>query len=215
MAANHTNPSAPSPAAPHAADGLIRDPKQIRSLVSPARQEIVDAIHAAGPLTIAQIAAVMGRPADSLYFHVRTLERVGLLLKVGEAPTGRRAGGIYDVCARPLRIQYDTSRPAVAKAIIAVSGSMVRLAHRDFSRAFRHKLVKPEGEHRNTWSGRAKGWLTADEVAEINQNWRRIIGILQDARPRPGATLHAATFLMTPVLENKRAKAAGRRKESI
>ena len=78
--------------------------------------------------------------------RIRTLESVGLLLRVGEAPTGKRTGGIYDVCSRPLRIQYDATRPAVAKAITAVSGSMVRLAHRDVVRAFRQKLVEPDGE---------------------------------------------------------------------
>ncbi len=188
--------------------GVIVDPRQVRALVSPVRQEIVDAIHAAGPVTISRLAAILGRPADSLYFHTRTLERVGLLVRVGEAATGRRAGGVYDVCARPLRLHYDTSRPAVSRSIVAVSGSMVRLAHRDFTRAFRLKLVNPAGPERNTWSGRAKGWLSKEQLAEVNACWGRMMEIFRDAPPRPGTMLHAATFVMTPLKENTRAKAA-------
>lgn len=190
-------------------DGLLTDPRQIRALVSPARQEIVDAIHSTGPLTISALAALLGRPADGLYFHIRTLESVGLLRRVGEAPTGKRTGGIYDVCARPLRIQYDQSRPAVAKAITSVSGSMVRLAHRDVVRAFRQKLVVPDGEHRNTWSGRVKGWLSKDQLAQVNRHWRAIGEIFNAARPAPETSLFAATFVMTPIPENKRARASG------
>lgn len=194
-----------------AAPGLITEPRQIRALVSPVRQEIADALHSAGPLSISQLANMLGRPADALYFHIRLMERVGLLSRVGEVPTGRRAGALYDVIARPLRIYYDTARPTVGRAIIKVSGSMMRLAHRDFARAFKDGLVKPEGEHRNTWSGRAKGWVTPDELAEINRCWKRVLGILQDARPREGAQLHAATFVMTPVREKTRAKAMPRK----
>jgi DNA-binding transcriptional ArsR family regulator len=208
MVSMPSNPESKGPAP--IAGGLIKDPRQIRALVSPTRQEIVDAIHSTGPLTISALAALLGRPADGLYFHVRTLESVGLLLRVGEAPTGKRTGGIYDVCSRPLRIQYDATRPAVAKAITAVSGSMVRLAHRDVVRAFRQKLVEPDGEHRNTWSGRVKGWLTRDQLAEVNRHWRAITEIFNNARPDDGVTggtsLHAATFVMTPIPENKRAK---------
>lgn len=187
-------------------DGLIKDPRQIRALISPVRQEIADAIHAAGPVSISQLAAILGRPADALYFHIRTLERVGLLKRTGELATGRRSGAVYDVSDRPLRIRYDPQDRPVTRALIKVSGSMLRLAHRDFVRAFKDGLVDPEGDHRNTWSGRAKGWLTREEIAQVNLCWRKILEILQDARPREGARLHAATFVMSPVQQNARAK---------
>ncbi len=208
-------PSSPAkPPSDH--PGLIRQPRQIRALISPVRQEIADAVHAAGPVSISQLAGILGRPADALYFHVRMLEGVGLLRRTGTASTGRRAGAVYDVCARPLMIKYDISGSAATRSIVKVSASMLRLAHRDFARAFSEGLVRPEGQSRNTWSGRAKGWLTEDELAQVNRSWKKILELLHKGRPRAGATLHAATFIMTPLREKKRAKPtgkAGRRKD--
>ncbi|MCG3123117.1 MAG: hypothetical protein GIKADHBN_01526 [Phycisphaerales bacterium] len=212
MPAPKTSPRQTEPAPqPDADAGLIRDPRQIRALISPVRQEIVDAIHAAGPLTISQLAGHLGRPADALYFHIRTLQRVGLLIQVGTVATGRRAGSLYDVCARPLRIHYDTARPAVTKAITSVAASMVRLAQRDFARAFRLKLATIDGNRRNTWSGRTKGWLSPDQIAQVNRILAELLAIFREASPRPGATLHAATFVLTPLPEHRRAPSNARR----
>ena len=35
------------------------------------------------PVSVAELAAARGRPADSLYYHLRVLTRVGLVLGAG------------------------------------------------------------------------------------------------------------------------------------
>src|SRR5262245_46892405 len=40
---------------------------QLRALRSPLRQEIIDAVAASGPRSVAELAEILGRPADALY----------------------------------------------------------------------------------------------------------------------------------------------------
>src|SRR5262245_59943954 len=77
----------------------IRSKAQLAAISSPVRQEILDGVQALGPGSIAEVAKLLGRPADSLYYHVRTLERLGLLVRTGERRNGRRDEALYDVPA--------------------------------------------------------------------------------------------------------------------
>src|SRR3954463_6659873 len=66
-----------------ASQGLpIADARQIRALASPIRQDILDAVTAIGPCSVAQLAVALGKPADGLYYHIRRLLDVGLLMEV-------------------------------------------------------------------------------------------------------------------------------------
>ena len=58
----------------------IAEPRQIRALASSTRQDIVDTIAAIGPCSVAELARALGRSADGLYYHIRVLTRVGLLV---------------------------------------------------------------------------------------------------------------------------------------
>ncbi|HYV40165.1 MAG TPA: helix-turn-helix domain-containing protein, partial [Thermoanaerobaculia bacterium] len=58
----------------------ITRPDQLAALASPVRQEIVDVLAGMPRAPIAAIAAALGRPANGLYYHVRELVRVGLVL---------------------------------------------------------------------------------------------------------------------------------------
>ena len=117
----------------------IARPSQLGALVSPIRQEIVDAISAAGPSTMAQIAEWLGRPADTLYYHVAALRRVGLLVESGRRRTGRRFGAVYDVPGRPLLMRPKGSK--APQAIRSVVRAALRLADRDLKRSLEAGLV--------------------------------------------------------------------------
>src|SRR3954467_15721721 len=62
---------------------------QIRALSSPIRQDILDAVTAIGPCSVAELAAVIGKPADGLYYHIKRLVGVRLLEQVTADGTGR------------------------------------------------------------------------------------------------------------------------------
>ena len=57
----------------------VRRPEHIEALASPMRQRIMDRIEAIGPCSIRDLALSLDVAADSLYYHVRRLQQIGLL----------------------------------------------------------------------------------------------------------------------------------------
>jgi hypothetical protein len=181
---------------------FIRTKAQLAAIASPARQEILDGVQALGASPIAAIAGLLGRPADSLYYHVRTLERLGLLVRVGVRRNGRREEAVYDVPHRPLRIRYEPGDAANRAGVTRAVASAVRLSLRDFNRAMESGGFVPDGPHRNAWGGRTKGWLTPAQLAAVNKHLKQIHDIV--ARPghprrQRGSQLHSFAWVLAPV----------------
>lgn len=174
---------------------MIVQPAQIRCLASPIRQEIVDAVAATGPLSIADLARHLGRAADGLYFHVRALARVGLLIEQSSVRRGKRFAAVFDVPARPLVIE---KTPARATSIGRVVASALRLAARDTNRALKNRTISTQGPYRTLSAGRVKGWLSATDRKRINALLDELLMILRSARPGPGRLLHAFTYVSAP-----------------
>ena len=180
---------------------VIEDPRQIRALASPARQEIVDALAAAGPCSVAELARHVARPADSLYFHLRKLISVGLVVERQARKNGRHVASVYGVLGAP-RMRYKAVEPAAVSRVIAAA---VRLGGRDFARALNSDVVK-EGPRRELWGGRAKGWLAASEVAEANRLIARLSTLMLGGRPGRGRKAMTFTWVLAPAAT---ARAAG------
>lgn len=185
---------------------LIESPGAVRALSSPIRQEIVDAVVAAGPCTIAALAQHLGRAPDSLYFHVRRLLAVGLLIERDAARRGRHVAAVYDVPGRPMRIAYDgrLSKPAGRRSINAVVQGAIRLGSRDFARAVESGTSRTSGAARDLWGGRSKGWLSDADLAELNTLVERASEILRAGRPGKGRRPISLTFVLAPVKASAR-----------
>lgn len=182
---------------------------QIQALAAPARQEIIDALISSGPASATDIAAALGRAADSLYYHIRKLEKVGLVVVVETRRCGRRDEAVYDVPGRPMRIDYDLSDRRVAAAVVDIMGAMLRITQRDFSEAVAEGTAKIGGPHRNLWGGRVKGWISKAGLREINRHLRRVSEIVLSPDREAEGGLHSLTFVLTP-LEPKLRKRGGR-----
>lgn len=178
----------------------IESPRQQSVLASPLRQEIIDAAAAqGGPLSIADLARVLGRPADRLYFHVRALVKSGLLVVEGERREGRHVSALYRLPGREVRLKYRPTDRANAKRVTAVVDGVLRLARRDFRRRMLSGRAKVEGPGRDTWGGRIKGWLDAEQQARLVRKFEEIHELMRERGPRKGARGVAFTFVCVPV----------------
>ena len=67
--------------------------KDVEAVGSSLRMEIIRHLQTHGPSTVFELARRMGRSADSLYYHVRRLQEVGVLARTGtrSAAGARRA----------------------------------------------------------------------------------------------------------------------------
>src|SRR5689334_14748625 len=85
---------------------------------SPGRQEILDVLARTGPAAAAEIGRLLGRAPDGLYYHLRSLERVGLVARDGARRHRGRSEALYRTVHAEPALRHDPSprgnTPAVA-----------------------------------------------------------------------------------------------------
>lgn len=182
----------------------IQDPRQIEVLGSPARQEVLDGLQALGPCSIAELADSLGRAPDSLYYHIRKLERVGLVIPCGTRPSGARQETVYDTPGR-MTIDHEPATKRDRTRLMRLVSGVLRIAERDCRDALEEgRAIYRRGPDRNTWGGRVKGWLTSAERSELLGHLEAISELVTRGKRRPGAALHAVSFLLAPVAPTRR-----------
>ena len=187
-----------------ASQGLpIADVRQIRALASPIRQDILDALTAIGPCSVAELAVALGRPADGLYYHIKHLLDVRLLMEVPSNGSGRGELRL-DVAHKSLYLQYKPASRTNKAAVLRVIGALMRSAERTFRRGFRPGVAVVEGPRRNLWAGRTRGFLSERELAEVNVLLDRLITLMRSGRRdrdnggSKDRSLYEVTFVLAP-----------------
>ena len=98
----------------------VDDPRGIRAWAHPARLAILDALSAGDELTATECAAVTGLSASATAYHLKFLERYGIIEPAPPRPDGRERP--WRTAARPITVDLDASTPAAASATSAVTG---------------------------------------------------------------------------------------------
>lgn len=181
--------------------------KQMAALASSARQEIIDVLAQMGSVSVAELARTVGRPADTLYYHLRILKKAGLVLEAGARLKSGRSEALYR--ARNLDIDYGAARQTNAAALTGVMSSMLRLGMRDFKDALDNPHVVVGGKRRELWSARKVGRLTTRDVENVNAVIRQLLGSVS-----PGSKdgqLYGITVLLTPLRRHRRRAAPAKR----
>ncbi len=123
---------------------LLQDPVAIEALASPHRLEIVSAIGEAKQASIAALARQLGRTPHSLYYHVKLLERAGVVRLADTRRRGRRDERIWTLAGERILLDSATRSPAsMVKASKAVD-AMLRLTSRELSAALRRRAERPD-----------------------------------------------------------------------
>ena len=174
----------------------IRTEQQLQALKAPVRQEIVDALGSAGPVTVSDLGELLARPADSLYPHLRKLLRVGLVVESGQQREGRHVAALYDLPTRPLKIDYSTL--GRSPTLLKVVGGAVRLGLRDYENALQNDAVNLAARIRQARGGRVKGWLNAKELRELNALLNRAEQILHSGAPGGNRKAYSFSYVMAP-----------------
>jgi DNA-binding transcriptional ArsR family regulator len=176
---------------------VIRSKRQMRALAASTRQEIVDVLSRMGTVSVAELATALARPADSLYYHLRILKRVGLVLSAGSRRLAGRSEALFRAVAPELSLCYQLGRKGNGREVNAIIASMLRLGIRDFGESFETATAAVSGPNRELWGLRVTGWLTQDQIAEVNRHIRRLMQIM--ATPGRNGRLYAVTVVLTPL----------------
>lgn len=185
---------------------------QLRALASPARQELLDLLSRIGPASAADLSLSLRRPADGLYYHLRVLQKAGLVRSVHTKTQAGRSETKFRSVSRMPAVNHDTRPGGNSPEVTAIVRSMLRLGSRDFARAAASGEVRTHGSRRELWALRSVGWLSASDLEDVN---RRMRGLRDAAgRPRPEGRLYSITILLTPLDHRARKKQRSPRKES-
>ncbi|MEL6339440.1 MAG: helix-turn-helix domain-containing protein [Myxococcota bacterium] len=181
-------------------DTPVSDAEQIRALVSPVRQELLDTVQALGKASAAELASELGRPADGLYYHLKALVRARLLHVCAHRGEGRSREAVYSTLnpGTRLGLRYDPSDSENVAAVSATVHSMLRVTGRDFERTFTPELAVVDGPRRNLWAARSVGWLDDEELEDVHALLAELRQILERPRRSPRQRLHSFTFVITP-----------------
>lgn len=184
------------PAARQRAAPARLTPAQMRALIAPARQEIVDVLESAGPCSVAELGGLLGRPADALYHHLRRLVQVGLVAEQERRKSGRHVCAVYDLGQRPIRLSY--AAPIRRADVARVVSAAQRLTWREFRRALLAGAGVSEGEQRTLRGGRAKGWATRARLTRVNELLEELVATIAAGTPEEGATPISLAFVLAP-----------------
>jgi DNA-binding transcriptional ArsR family regulator len=129
---------------------IVRTHKQLAALASASRQEVADVLAAMGTVSVAELTSALGRPADALYFHVRALERAGLIRRAGYRFRQGHKEALFRTVAPELRRSYEPNKPHNRKGVTTIVGSMLRLGMRNLNSAFEPGDAIVSGRHRDS-----------------------------------------------------------------
>jgi predicted transcriptional regulator len=178
---------------------VVKDARQIRLLGSPLRQALVDTIVSSGPCSVGTLSQMLGRPMDRLYYHLRLLEKAGLVIALNVKSGIGRRNTEFDVRGRPLRLHYDLRNAANKRAVAAAARSIWRASQVDFARGLSDPDAVVSGSGRNLWAGREQARLSGRDLAAVNQHLQEILRIMLNARDAPTTNrLLQFTFSLSP-----------------
>lgn len=184
---------------------VIDEPRKIRGLRAPIRQEILDAVQSGGACSVAELASRLNRAPDALYYHLHALIKLGLLVRL-DPEFGPGAMRI-DVPGRPVSIQYRPDSRAQTKALCELVGSMLRIAERDFGSGISSPKAVVDGPGRNIWAARVQARLKQDEAERLHAALQDAQAILSSAAGRSSQSegdMVALTFVLTPLCPRTR-----------
>lgn len=154
-------------------------PEQQKALVSPVRQEMLGHFCAREALSIAELAKLMGRPATALYYHVGLLEQSGILVRVGERPSGKRMETLFAAAAGKFEMP-GIDATDTDDAVRAVRTAL-RMGLRDFRASLHSRTVRDEGPRRNLLAFRMQGRVRPDQLERVNALMDELLSVVTEA----------------------------------
>jgi DNA-binding transcriptional ArsR family regulator len=155
----------------------LHDPRVLRAIAHPIRNRILTELDAHGPLRAADVARLLGIPANSASFHLRQLAKFGLVEEDPDAARDKRDR----VWKLTEAAGYDVSIGEIEKA---PGGKAASAVFRRTKEAWTHRLVeeaygddRTPGHHRGITEQavrltKAEARTLTEELVDVVDQWR-------------------------------------------
>lgn len=143
----------------------ISDPRALRALAHPARQQLINELFGGRVLTATEAAEIVGLTPSAVSHHLRALEKYGLAERATASTDGRERP--WRGTARTLRI--DSSGVPGSDAAMQ---SLVSAHLGEFAANLETFLAnRSDDPWKGSYQGLVKGelWLTREETVELNE----------------------------------------------
>jgi DNA-binding transcriptional ArsR family regulator len=150
----------------------IRDANMLRALAHPARIRLIEELAFGGPMTATELAARVGESAANCSWHLRQLARYGFVEEAGGG-SGRQRPWQVVIQSNEWRQSPDDADLAAAGDAAATVMLSRELAALEAWRAA--ASADPEQWREAPFVAQSMGWLTADELAQVNEEITRIL----------------------------------------
>ncbi len=168
---------------------FLQTVEQLRTLADPLRLRITDLLGQRA-MTVTQIGEAIGVPANKTHYHVRELERVGLVRLVETREKGGILEKYFRLVARGLNVPKELIRGVSPDESVAMAGELLQVIGRNFLRAFSQAVRTEEWEDESLNLSTVELCLTTEEMrtllAQIEglfKPFERRRGVADGARP--------------------------------
>lgn len=172
---------------------------QVDALSSPIRIEVIETFQTRGQLSVRELAQAMDRTPDSLYYHVRKLVAVGVLVVAEKRRSGAREEAVYGLAAPVIAMPYRPESPSNRAAYERAGAAVVRKAEREYRASVAGGGAVCHGARRETLVSRYKARLTPEGLAELNRRLRELESFLERENARGKGRYHALTTVLAPL----------------
>lgn len=174
----------------------LRDSRAIEAIASPHRLEIITVLGELGKASIAEIARCLGRTPHSLYYHVKMLEKAGVVVAAEIRRRGRRDEQLWKVAAERIMLGVPGPGEGVAPGAEKAIESMMRLATRELQAAVRQRTT---GDSARTTIGlRMKGRVDGETLEKINRLIARLESLIRQSAQNERGDVYSLTIAMAP-----------------
>lgn len=158
----------------------IDDPAVLAILYDPIRYGIFRALET--PRSMAELADVVGRPANRLYYHVRLLVDAGLIRQVGTRASGRHTERIFGRAATRVRFTGELQPGAPQGLLGAIGGeldsALARVGHAAVPGAVSYHVVSLAPERAEELETRLRALVDEFESDRATGRGARRFGLL-------------------------------------
>jgi len=166
------------------------DPRQLETIASPRRQDMLARLAACGPLSIRELAEQVGARPTALYHHLEKLLEVGLVVEAGSRLRNRRR--------EQLRLSRAHRDPKHAAAVADIVSAQTRQLARDFRGGQISSARADDGDERNLTFFRLVGRPSAQQLGRINACLVELTELMFEAN-QPGAEPVVLGCVLAPV----------------
>lgn len=192
----------------------IRDPDQWRALLSPIRMEMVQALRRAGPCSVPDLAAMLGRRADRLYHHVGVLTRAGVVREVGTRAKPRHPERVIDLVADDVAMELSGEGERRRRETIAATArAFLRSMDKCVASSAAAGALRIEEPGRNFILNYEVGRLTPEEFVRARALHAELKRLIDRARSNPEGEPYVAVVALCPMTTRRpRPSGTGRRR---